>query len=219
MISPLPACLRSLLARLLCCDCLDPSHPSDLDPPIVSPTFPPPTPTTVGSGAASDPPPAFHQLLASFFGSLDHSCGVPTGSRVCGGRGQGSRTVLQHGALLCGGGHAAPPPKHEGAASVSGGLLRSCGGSFEAIESLFVIKKYSDNVEFNHFNFMFTNKFSKFNTKSYFFCFLHFFFFFLLKSRKLNGSEHRRFLFVQRGLNWKGQRSTRDPFSPDILNG
>lgn len=28
------ACLRSLLACILCCDCLDPLHPQDLDPPL-----------------------------------------------------------------------------------------------------------------------------------------------------------------------------------------
>lgn len=30
------ACLRSLLACILCCDCLDPLHPTDQDPPLPS---------------------------------------------------------------------------------------------------------------------------------------------------------------------------------------
>lgn len=34
--TPSPACLRSLLACLMCCDCPDPLHPQDRDPPLPS---------------------------------------------------------------------------------------------------------------------------------------------------------------------------------------
>lgn len=49
------ACLRSLLACLLCCDCQNPLHPPDLDIPLPSSPSTAPPPLTPQHGAADRP--------------------------------------------------------------------------------------------------------------------------------------------------------------------